>query len=615
MTDIDTARAVESERRDTESEAAPAAMPMAPGGLSPAQLQRRLLQRRAVQRQGIAVQHDDSFVHAAAAKGVSGGGESMPHAAEIQRSFGRHDVSDVRAHTGGAASDAAQAIGAEAYATGNDVAFGGAPSLHTAAHEAAHVVQQRAGVHLKGGVGAEGDVYERHADQVADAVVAGRSAEALLDPFAGGSVASAGVQREAVQRYIAIGPGGAEVSTAQAAIDGITREATVNDPSNLLPQLQTRDQEIRTTLDEWIASSGEFATNAKEYLKAVVGSQPSQQPAQWRKYRNFYELGVAVVYETHPQTVANKQYEGQLGQHVVGDAWINTQLNNVKDLIYQKLGQVVQPKLLGDFTDEVDGGAFFSKGKIRGSYRQIGSYLPGDGGMKLNVMNFLQQLQAGFQTNIAVIHDMMEHLSGAGGGAKFPTSLAGTVPEPRDEAYETTLLQDAPRDHDFEGEAADPTQQSLERRTRTVPRHKPAKGELEDLNGERDIDKKGMKGRTNVGTRDVKDIDTITAMLFNAPMLAGKSMTTARMLELVEWAGGAADDKIAVAWAIFAYWKVLYPASTVPFHTFHEVMDIAKNYGVPYAPFYYPDLGINGAINYQAVGTKKFNDNVPDQKL
>ena len=614
MTDIDTARAVESERRDTESEAAPAAMPMAPGGLSPAQLQRRLLQRRAVQRQGIAVQHDDSFVHAAAAKGVSGGGESMPHAAEIQRSFGRHDVSDVRAHTGGAASDAAQAIGAEAYATGNDVAFGGAPSLHTAAHEAAHVVQQRAGVHLKGGVGAEGDVYERHADQVADAVVAGRSAEALLDPFAGGSVASAGVQREAVQRYIAIGPGGAEVSTAQAAIDGITREATVNDPSNLLPQLQTRDQEIRTTLDEWIASSGEFATNAKEYGKAVTGMAMSPQPAQWRKYRNFYELGVAVVYETHPQTVVNKQYEGQLAGVVVQDGWVNAQLNIVKTKIYQQLHATIGQPLLDKFTSEVAGDEFFSLGKIRGSYRQIGSYVEG-GGMKLNVMNFLQQLQAGFQTNIAVIHDMMEHLSGPGGGAKFKTSLGGTVPEPRDEAYETTLLKDAPQDHDFEGEDADPAVDSIERRTRTVPRHKPAKGELEDLNGERDIDKKGMKGRTNVGTRDVKDVDTITAMLFNAPMLAGKSMTTARMLELVEWAGGDANDKIAVAWAIFAYWKALYPASTVPFHTFHEVMDIAKNYGVPYAPFYYPDLAINGAIDYQAPGTKKFNQNVPDQQL
>jgi hypothetical protein len=39
------------------------------------------------------------------------------------------------------------------YATGNHVAFKGAPNLHTAAHEAAHVVQQRGGVQLKGGVG------------------------------------------------------------------------------------------------------------------------------------------------------------------------------------------------------------------------------------------------------------------------------------------------------------------------------------------------------------------------------------------------------------------------------------------------------------------------------
>lgn len=35
------------------------------------------------------------------------------------------------------------ATGAEAFATGNHVAFASSPSLHTAAHEAAHVVQQR----------------------------------------------------------------------------------------------------------------------------------------------------------------------------------------------------------------------------------------------------------------------------------------------------------------------------------------------------------------------------------------------------------------------------------------------------------------------------------------
>jgi hypothetical protein len=46
-------------------------------------------------------------------------------------------------------------------------------------------VQQRGGVQLKGGVGQTGDAYEQHADQVADAVVRGESAEAVLDQHAG----------------------------------------------------------------------------------------------------------------------------------------------------------------------------------------------------------------------------------------------------------------------------------------------------------------------------------------------------------------------------------------------------------------------------------------------
>lgn len=79
-------------------------------------------------------------------------------------------------------------MGATAYATGNHVAFGGASDLHTAAHEAAHIVQQRACVHLQGGVGKAGDAHEQHADAVADKVVRGESAERLLDAYAGGGV-------------------------------------------------------------------------------------------------------------------------------------------------------------------------------------------------------------------------------------------------------------------------------------------------------------------------------------------------------------------------------------------------------------------------------------------
>jgi hypothetical protein len=122
-----------------------------------------------------------------AGSGVAGSGGELPHRPTIQQLFGRHDVSGVKAHVGGEAATASRAIGAEAYATGNHVAFAGAPSLHTAAHEAAHVVQQRAGVQLKGGVGESGDPYERHADAVADRVVAGQSAEALLDTMGRGT--------------------------------------------------------------------------------------------------------------------------------------------------------------------------------------------------------------------------------------------------------------------------------------------------------------------------------------------------------------------------------------------------------------------------------------------
>ncbi len=127
---------------------------------------------------------DGENVHATATRGVSGAGGSLPYLDQIQRAFGHHDVTEVRAHVGGPAAEASASLGALAYASGDAVAFAQSPDLHLAAHEAAHVVQQRGGVRLAGGVGREGDEYERNADQVADAVVRGESAQPLLDAYA-----------------------------------------------------------------------------------------------------------------------------------------------------------------------------------------------------------------------------------------------------------------------------------------------------------------------------------------------------------------------------------------------------------------------------------------------
>jgi hypothetical protein len=169
-----------------------------------------------VQRQAESLGHGGSHgdVMAAAQHGVSGTPQALPHRDQIQALFGRHDVSNVQAHVGGPAAEASQQIGASAYATGSSVAFREAPDLHTAAHEAAHVVQQREGVQLRGGVGEVGDAYEQHADAVADAVVAGNPAGGILDQMAGGGSRSPAVQRKAT------GPAGEGPNTVKGG--GVT---------------------------------------------------------------------------------------------------------------------------------------------------------------------------------------------------------------------------------------------------------------------------------------------------------------------------------------------------------------------------------------------------------
>jgi Domain of unknown function (DUF4157) len=162
---------------------------------------------------GGAMDADPASVHEAAASGVAGSGSALPFRDRIQQSFGpAHDLGGVRAHVGSAATRASERIGAQAYATGQDIAFGGQPDLHTAAHEAAHVIQQRAGVALSGGVGQKDDAYEQHADAVANRVVQGGSAQSLLDqmaPARGGGGARRAIQKFESDEHARMGDNGA----------------------------------------------------------------------------------------------------------------------------------------------------------------------------------------------------------------------------------------------------------------------------------------------------------------------------------------------------------------------------------------------------------------------
>ncbi len=70
-----------------------------------------------------AVDTSNAEVQREAEQGVAGSGGSLPHLAQIQRAFGRHRIDHVQAYVGGGAGDAAAAIGADAYATGDRIAF------------------------------------------------------------------------------------------------------------------------------------------------------------------------------------------------------------------------------------------------------------------------------------------------------------------------------------------------------------------------------------------------------------------------------------------------------------------------------------------------------------
>ena len=237
-----------------------------------------------------------------AATGVEGPGGSMPHADTIKQSFGEHApvVDGIHAHVGGKAAHAAQQIGAEAYATRNAVAFQSSPDLHTAAHEAAHIVQQKQGVSLYGGVGEANDGHERNADAVADRVVAGQSAVDLLP-------VGAGVGGVAVQRKPGVpgpqgpkgevGPQGAKGDAGPQGAKGDTgpqgepgKEGPRGEPGkDIYNDLKT--QMISVTTSRMLMAYTDFAS-ACQYVGASIKAKAKSEA---ELFAAFVEIGLGFM--------------------------------------------------------------------------------------------------------------------------------------------------------------------------------------------------------------------------------------------------------------------------------------------------------------------------------
>ncbi|MGB8908522.1 MAG: DUF4157 domain-containing protein [Candidatus Cybelea sp.] len=130
-----------------------------------------------------------------ARQGVSGEPSPFPHLAEIQRSFGGlFDLRTARAHIDPAAVRSSQSLRAQAYTVGSDVAFAEPPSLETAAHEAAHVAQNRGNRAPTCGISRSGDFREAAAETIARRAASGASAADLVSRQSPGN--GARIQRQ-----------------------------------------------------------------------------------------------------------------------------------------------------------------------------------------------------------------------------------------------------------------------------------------------------------------------------------------------------------------------------------------------------------------------------------
>jgi hypothetical protein len=135
---------------------------------------------------------------------ILGSGGGSPLDAEtrtsMEQAFGQ-SFSDVRMHTGAAASRSAESVGANAYTVGSDIVFrgghgpGSATFQRDIAHELTHVTQQRAGpvdgTDAPGGIRLSdpSDRFERAADARASEITSNTTSSAS------GSQAAPAVQR------------------------------------------------------------------------------------------------------------------------------------------------------------------------------------------------------------------------------------------------------------------------------------------------------------------------------------------------------------------------------------------------------------------------------------
>ncbi|GAA0299674.1 hypothetical protein GCM10010302_42800 [Streptomyces polychromogenes] len=495
--------------------------------------------------------------------------------AEMESRLGA-DFSDVRLHTDSAAKRSAAELGARAFTSGSHVVIGeGGGDKHTLAHELTHVIQQRQGAVAGTDNGAglrvsdPSDRFERAAEANARAVMGRPVPAPSNDVQRTGAPAQPDAPTAPLQRAVVVGTRMYSNSHPQAHEkdpDPLWKQLETwvqNEPAGRQSEFRKHQAALKKQLNKWVDDQGAGEKN-------TPGGPGGHHPVYGRKIRNHSFPDVEQLYRSLLGWVVQKpgrHREKELAHEVKGNDEIEVHLDILLTRVSRWIAglaakpidparhqQIIQELRTG-LVNQREYGTYRTHFDVTAAARNPAVKT----GINGNMLAVLQRPEKyAMRDKVVVLHDVMEYFLAARHGAR--TAGSGLLDAPTPDQKRGTSKVDL-----------------FGSRIATVP-------------------SKGMHVDRNVGfiTRDERDPTTVLARDYQVPVWVGQSETTARMMNFGAVAGGDSAELGAAAWALFAFWRLDYDHTVQwGYHTLHEVLDIANNFGVPYN-LLQPELGLRG---------------------
>ena len=397
-------------------------------------------------------------------------------------------------------------------------------------------------------VGPAKDRYEEEADQVAEEVTQDSTVPTVTR-------SAAPMIQRAVTMYDSFDD--ARAASKKEKITGKETELDSDDLGSTFVQVETalgtanenytkkERKAMKEKLKEWISKDARMSPTKAWFKHSFSGGESlTSGRAQDKRYGSYEDLGRALL--GHIRSRQHKKTESKLAQKAKKSSYIKGKLREVQQAIYTAAEAMTNTTTKTDFWAGM-GGAKGKSGEYFHWYKSVS-----------DVKKMMRKGTGDFAEAIASIHDastVMNKFRGFGKSGLDTAMNEGVIDSWGSGAnYQGTFTKD-------DG--------GTERRN---------------------ISNTYRANSTTVNEGDdwVKE-----ARANNALLWAGPSHTTSNMMMLMKGLenkvpGVDTSHTEAVAWAIFAFWNKDFFTFKDGYHTFHEVMDIAKGFNVRYTPFQYP---------------------------